>query len=154
MSGTTPPRKRLYLGVCCLQRPFDDQSQARIRAESAAVNRITTHLAAGGADLITSDVLEDESGLNPHADRRHYIELILALAVETVHRTDEIAAHAAELEAAGLKSADALHVASAAAGGADYFCTCDDRLRRRGRAAQTPPPMVVTPLELVKELGL
>ncbi|RMD73126.1 MAG: PIN domain-containing protein [Chloroflexi bacterium] len=30
----------------------------------------------------------------------------------------------------GLKPLDALHVALAEAGKADYFCTCDDRLRR------------------------
>jgi predicted nucleic acid-binding protein len=49
---------------------------------------------------------------------------------------------------------DALHLASAEAAGADYFCTCDDRLLRRARAAAAPPLRAVSPIELVGELGL
>ena len=28
---------RIYLDVCCLNRPFDDQNQPRIRLESEAI---------------------------------------------------------------------------------------------------------------------
>jgi hypothetical protein len=32
--------KRIYLDVCCLNRPFDDQRQDRIRLEAEAIERI------------------------------------------------------------------------------------------------------------------
>lgn len=31
------PLRRIYLGVCCLHRRFDDQRRDRIRLEAAAV---------------------------------------------------------------------------------------------------------------------
>jgi hypothetical protein len=36
---------RLYLDICCLKRPFDDQAQPRVRIETEAVLGL---LAAGG----------------------------------------------------------------------------------------------------------
>jgi hypothetical protein len=31
---------RLYLNMCCLKRPFDDQTQARIRLETEAIDAV------------------------------------------------------------------------------------------------------------------
>lgn len=31
---------RLYLDTCCLNRPFDDQSQERVRAQTEAIRHI------------------------------------------------------------------------------------------------------------------
>ena len=31
---------RIYLDVCCLNRPFDDQAQERVRLESEAVKSV------------------------------------------------------------------------------------------------------------------
>src|ERR1700693_4098044 len=36
---------------------------------------------------------------------------------------------------------------------ADYFCTCDDRLLKRARAVHAGPPRVLTPVELIGEIG-
>ena len=41
---------RLYLDICCLKRPFDDQAQPRIRIETEAV----LGLLAGDASQVTS----------------------------------------------------------------------------------------------------
>ena len=54
---------RIYLDVCCLQRPFDDQTQPRIRVESEAVLAVLAEVEAGSATLLTSDALEYD--LNP-----------------------------------------------------------------------------------------
>lgn len=155
MNGTAlPPRKRLFLDVCCFQRPFDDPAQLRIRLESEAVLAVIAHCRAGGCDLLSSESLEYEVGLNPHPDRRLHTEAVLAEAAEVVATSEGVERRAAELVAAGLRPFDALHLASAAAGRADYFCTCDDQLLRRGRVVQTFPPRVLSPLELVTELNL
>jgi hypothetical protein len=59
---------RIYLDVCCLNRPFDDQSQDRIRLETEAVIIIISRmvsdewewLGSGSDDLqIAGDDLMD-----------------------------------------------------------------------------------------------
>lgn len=149
-----PPRKRLYLDLCCLQRPFDDHSQLRVRLEAEAVLAVIAHCRAGRCDLLSSESLEFETAQNPFPDRRLQTEAVLARAVEVVPTTEDVERRADELMAAGLRPLDAFHLASAGAGRADYFCTCDDRLLRRGRVVQTSPPRVLSPLELVTELNL
>jgi len=37
---------RIYLDVCCLNRPFDDQTQERIHLESEAVLIILSNIAS------------------------------------------------------------------------------------------------------------
>lgn len=39
---------QIYLDVCCLNRPFDDQRQDRVRLESEAILLILAHCEAGG----------------------------------------------------------------------------------------------------------
>jgi len=41
------PRVRLLKDLSCLNRPFDDQTQARIRLESEAVTMILARIDAG-----------------------------------------------------------------------------------------------------------
>jgi hypothetical protein len=144
----------LYLDMCAVQRPLDDLSQVRVRLEAEAVVGLLAHCRAGGAGLVASDALAFETGRNPHPVRRAYAEGVLAEAAARQPLTPAIEARAAALEAAGLAPLDALHLASAEAAGADYFCTCDDRLLRRARAAAAPPLRAVSPIELVGELGL
>lgn len=55
---------------------------------------------------------------------------------------------------AGIKPFDALHLASAVAMNADYFCTTDDQLLRKARRANTGATRVVTPTELAAALEL
>jgi hypothetical protein len=38
---------RIYLDTCCFNRPFDDQIQARVRAETEAVRLILKAVARG-----------------------------------------------------------------------------------------------------------
>jgi predicted nucleic acid-binding protein len=144
----------IYLDMCCLQRPCDDMAQVRIRVEAEAVLGILAFCDAGEAGLISSDPLEYEMSRNPYPLRRAYAQAALVRAVTVVRLSAPIEARAGQLAAAGLAPLDALHLSCAVEAGADYFCTCDDRLLRRGRAAQSAPPKIVSPLELVMELGL
>jgi hypothetical protein len=137
-----------------IQRPLDDLSQVRVRLEAEAVLGVLAHCRAGGADLISSDALAFESGRNPHPLRRAFADGVLAGAAVRQPLTPAAVARAADLEAAGCRPLDALHLASAGAAGADFFCTCDDRLLRRARAIAVLPLRAVSPIELVGELGL
>jgi hypothetical protein len=46
--------KRIYLDVCALCRPFDDQAQIRIRLETEAVQLILSYVKSGDLDLVIS----------------------------------------------------------------------------------------------------
>ena len=143
----------IYLDMCSLQRPLDDKRQLRVLLEAEAVLGIIDFCESGRGELVSSDALEYETRRNPHLLRRAFAVSVLAKAVRTIHLSPEILADARSLLQAGLKPLDSLHFAFAIATGADYFCTCDDRLLKRARAIHTEPPKVVSPLELVTEIG-
>jgi hypothetical protein len=55
----------IYLDMCCFNRPFDDQSQARIRFETEAKLLLQQHVREGGLSLVWSYILDYENSLNP-----------------------------------------------------------------------------------------
>jgi predicted nucleic acid-binding protein len=143
----------LYLDMCSLQRPLDDKTQLRIALEAEAVLGILALCEAGQAQLLSSDALEYETARNPHPLRKAHAEETLAKAVQVVRLAEESEQRAQAFQQAGLKPLDALHLACAVQVGADYFCTCDDQLLKRARAAHAGLPKVVTPVELIGEIG-
>ena len=144
----------LYLDMCSLQRPHDDQAQVRVQLETVAVLGLLEYCRAGGAGLASSDALAYEAARNPYPVRRAHAEAALAGSAFRQPLTAAVEARADALVVAGLRPIDALHLASAEAIGADYLCTCDDQLLRRGRTLAAAPVRVVSPVELTKELGL
>jgi predicted nucleic acid-binding protein len=117
----------VYLDMCCLKRPFDDQTQPRIRLEAEAVLGL---LAAESAALrfVRSAALVLENQQNPIRQRAARVEQWLTEEPTWRPVATEIQNRVAELIQMGLKSFDALHVASAEQAGADVMATCDDRL--------------------------
>ncbi len=49
---------RIYLDVCCLNRPFDDQTQDRIHLESEAVILILKRVRSGNWEWISSEAVD------------------------------------------------------------------------------------------------
>jgi predicted nucleic acid-binding protein len=96
--------------------------------------------------------LEFEVERNPHPVRKEYALKVLAKAVVLIHTDGDIEELARRFQAEGMKPLDALHLASAVIAKADYFCTCDDRLLKRAKAAHTGQTKVVSPLELITEV--
>ena len=115
---------------------------------------IIAYCESGQAQLVSSPALEFEAGRNPHPIRKAHALSILGRVPLAVGLSPDVEQRARVFVQAGLKPLDALHFSCAAEAGADYFCTCDDRLLKRARAAHTGMPKVVSPLELVAELGL
>ena len=62
--------KRVYLDVCCLNRPFDDQEQERIHLESEAVRYILKHIRLGDVIWIGSSVLDLEINKTPDIEKK------------------------------------------------------------------------------------
>jgi len=73
---------KVYLDTCCLNRPFDDQTQQRIRLESEAIMLVLAHMQSGEWEWIASDVLNYEVSQIADHERRYRI---MALADHVDH---------------------------------------------------------------------
>jgi predicted nucleic acid-binding protein len=145
---------RVYLDVCCLNRPFDDQTQDRLRLESEAVLLVLSHVEAGDWEWIASDVVEFEIERTPDRERRHRVRLLTAEVDEPLTVEPADVARAQQLETLGFRAFDALHVACAERGGADVLLTTDDRfLRLAKRFAGQLRVRVENPLVWLEEIA-
>ena len=61
---------KIYMDACCLNRPFDDQSQDRVRIEAEAVLSILDYCASGEWELASSKALDFELAQCPDPDGR------------------------------------------------------------------------------------
>lgn len=86
--------------------------------------------------------------------RREYATDVLQTAKVDVPLAVSIRQRAYELENMGIKPLDGLHIASAEAADADYFCTCDDGILAKAKAAPLSAVKIVSPVELITELNL
>jgi predicted nucleic acid-binding protein len=121
---------KIYLDVCCLNRPFDDQNQPRIYLETEAILEILRRCQTGEWELVSSTALELEIAKTPDQNRREEVQLALAFARHKILVTEEIARRAIALTNFKIKNFDALHIACAE-GNADIFLTTDNRLLSR-----------------------
>lgn len=122
---------RVYLDACALIRLFDEESQARVRAESHAVEEFFTRVFQGTVRWVVSEVLEAEVLNNPYSDKRPEVLELLALSTERIILTDDAFERAAFLEELGHGAFDALHLACAEQAQVDALLTTDDRFIRR-----------------------
>jgi hypothetical protein len=127
---------RIYLDVCCLNRPLDDFSQDRVRLEAEAVLLIYRKCRIGEWALISSTALQAEILKTPNVQRREQVILALSIAQVQVTLDDTIKRRATDLVSFGFKPFDAVHIASAEMGQADVMLTTDDRLLRRATRYQ------------------
>ena len=137
---------RLYLDACCYNRPFDDQSQPRVRLESEAVLAILAQAQTANCHLLTSVVLDQEIARTPDAARRAHVQRLLALAHERLPRLTSREVHRAQaLQRAGnFRSLDALHLAAAETLAADVLLTTDDRLLSAARRVGAAGGQIIT----------
>lgn len=127
----------IYLDVSCLNRPFDDQGQARIRLEAEAVTMILELCELGDWRQVSSDMARIEIDANPDAARRGRVRLLLPGPDATLKLTDGVFVRAGELQKLGFKPADSVHIAAAEALVTGVFLSCDDRLCRTARRHRT-----------------
>ena len=55
---------KVYLDNCCYNRPYDDQTQTRIKEETQAKMSIQRAIINGDLDLVTSTILYYENSRN------------------------------------------------------------------------------------------
>jgi predicted nucleic acid-binding protein len=141
----------IYLDNCCFNRPFDDQTQTRVRLEAEAKLFIQEQIIAGNVGLAWSYMLDYENSFNPFEDRRRAIERWRTRSQVDIVETPELLDRARQLHALGLRSKDALHIACAIAARCDFFLSTDDLLLRKlaGQSVIT----ALNPLALAAIIG-
>jgi len=144
---------RVYLDVCCLNRPFDDQTQGRVCLETVAVMAVLERVQQQGCELVSSEAIEFENTRNPRQDVQEMVADILGLAGCRVAVGAQEGSRARELAALGFGSYDALHVACAESAGAAVLLTTDDRfIRCAERHATKLRVQVCNPVAWVTEV--
>ena len=141
----------LYLDVCTLCRPFDDQYGMRIRLETDSYFLIMQAIQNGTYELLYSKVHEKEiAAISDLLERTEIIETLYQKGKPCTGDFWAIRKRADELVNTGLGIADAAHIAFAEVN-ADYFISCDDRLIKRSKREKVDV-VVITPVEFcVKE---
>ncbi len=141
---------KVYLDMCCYNRPYDDQSQLVVYLETQAKLHIQVLIRAEKLSLIGSYTLDYEISRNPFELRRKSIGRFITQYMKAyvgVERAEAVSVIADEIMKTGVKEKDAYHVASAIYAGCDYFITTDYRLLRH----QNPHIRLASPISFVTE---
>ena len=141
---------RVYLDNCTFNRPFDDQSQIRIRIETEAKLFIQREIKEGRIDLIWSYINESENSDNPFHDGKNSIGRWKQFAKIKLDETRNLLETAANLVKSGLRSKDALHLACAIEGKAQFFLTTDDGILRK--LADYSKVKILNPVDFIGEV--
>ena len=81
---------KIYLDNCCFNRPFDDQSQLRVRLESEAKLKIQEDIRAGSYELVWSYILDYENNKNPFEERKNQISNWRQYAKEDIEENEAL----------------------------------------------------------------
>ena len=95
---------RIYLDNCCYNRPFDDQSQLRVRLETEAKLRIQYLMRTEVVEYAWSKVLDYELGQSPYFDQIDeicdwvdwaavYVEMEDSIVAQTARRSCAMASN-------------------------------------------------------------
>lgn len=144
---------KIYLDVCCLNRPFDDQAQDRVRLESEAVLSILNYSKAKGWRLLNSEVITIEISKIPDNDKRQKVAILSTMLQTYIVVDEDIERRAIGFENLNFKPFDALHIACAEKGKADILLTTDDDfLRKASQCKDTLKVRVENPVKWLMEV--
>jgi predicted nucleic acid-binding protein len=145
--------KKLYVDICTLCRPFDDQTQMRIHLETSAYYLILQALQNARYTMVVSPVhFEEANAISDVEERQEIIAVLERLGTTAKCDVAAARARAEYLHARKFGLADAAHVAFAEAT-ADVFISCDDRLVKKCRREKvTVTTMTPTEFTITEDL--
>ena len=144
---------KIYFDTCCINRPFDDQTQVRVRLEAEAILGILSRIENGEWKWVGSEVLMDEIEQTPDAQRLSRVKLLSDFVQDVVEVNEKEIKRAKELQKEGFQVFDALHIACAESAKADVLLSTDDSLLRQAkRVSKRLKVRVENPLAWVEEM--
>jgi hypothetical protein len=139
-------KKRIYIDMCALNRPFDELIDFRAKMEAQAVIFLIHGIIDGTYILCNSDIIEYEWSQMPMVEKKFLVKKIMYLAKEKITLNEEVTKLAKEFEISGMKAYDALHLASSILGRCDCFISTDDKFVKKAKN-NTERIKVFNPLE-------
>ena len=123
--------KKVYLDVCALCRPYDDQTYTRIHLETTAVKLILRAVENNLYTMVYSPVHKIEiSSISDEVEREDLLYLIAKIAESMKQAGADTRKRAENFVNNGFGVADAAHLAYAEKAEA-YFISCDDKLIKK-----------------------
>jgi len=123
----------IYLDICCFNRPFDDQTQLRVRLESEAKLYIQEQIRSGNLQLAWSYMMDFENSANPFEERRINTSNWSKFTTKDIEATPDIIDLAHKYQSLGFKKKDSLHIACSVAAQCHIFFTTDSGILKRKR---------------------
>lgn len=125
--------KKLYLDVCTLCRPFDNQNLMRIRLETDAYYLILNAIQRKKYDLFISPMhFKEVESIEDIREKIQVIHLLDVYGVEPSYDLEKARQRADELILLNFGVVDAVHLAFAEQS-ADCLITCDDKFLKRSK---------------------
>ena len=144
---------RVYLDNCSFNRPFDDQSQIRIKVETDAKLYIQELIKNKKIELAWSYILEYENSFNPFEERKEQILKWKKYSSKVVLENKNIISNAEKFLKLKIKAKDSLHIACAIESKCDYFFTTDDLVLKRSNEINlikiVSPPTFIEKEEII-----
>lgn len=145
--------KKLYLDVCTLCRPYDNQNLMRIRFETDAYFLILSSIQRKKYNMIVSPIhFKEIESIEDIPEKVQVIQLLSEYGTKPNYDFYKIRNRAEELISSNLGIADTVHLAFAEHS-SDYFITCDDKLIKRSKRTKMEIK-IINPIEfcLIEEL--
>jgi len=139
------------MDCCCLNRPFDDQSNPIVHLEAEAIKVILSLCEQGAITLISSQILKFEIERTPDILRREKLKSLEQLARSVIRIDKDIEKRAKYFEKLGLQSFDALHLAGAEKK-SDIILTVDRKFLRNTKRIKDLKIEVKNPIDWIKEV--
>lgn len=144
----------IYLDTNVYGRPFDDKRNYRINIEANASVMIFEFIEKNKLKCISSDILQYEISRAPLYKREQMFSL-LSLSYKNIPLTKNLMKKAEKIHTeCRIPPRDALHIASAIEGKADYFLTCDESLIKKETLLKNKgfSIKILNPLTFLKEV--
>ena len=125
---------KVYFDVCCLNRPFDDQSQDKIHLEAEAVLTVLKHIDTGTWTSVSSDTVVYEINNTKDEERRDRLLSINDRAQTYITVNEDILKRTEIIKEMNFTTYDAMHIACAEVAKVDIFLSTDKGLINKALA--------------------
>lgn len=123
---------KIYLDNCCLNRPFDDQTQPRIHLEAEAIKTILKLYEQGYWEIVVSQVSLVEVHNVKDPSKRQKLQYLISQICSLIQLSESLIQRAKYFESSRLEAMDAMHLACAEPG-AEVFLTVDDKFLKKAK---------------------
>lgn len=121
---------KIYMDVCCLNRPFDYQYDDRINIESEAILKILYRCQDEEWQLLGSDIIDFEISKMLDYDKKQKVLMLYNISNSKTSFNSTIYSLSLKYKNKGLKQFDSMHLASAIVAKADVLLTTDKKFIR------------------------